>query len=517
MARRDIERQIRHLRASEKADCVPRRDAAYRFGIIYPNSYHLGMSNLGHQLIWRIVNERPGWACERFYTDFDPPLSMESCASPSEFDILAFSVAYELDYVHVLDFLKRSGIPLRSADRSAGYPVIIGAGVCVDVNRLPVYDNMDVLVNSEGEEVTEALLALHEQHGHDRREFLQALSLTPGFEVTAGAARHHNLDVPDADGCDVPRRPRLVTQRLERFMCCSHIVTPNTEFADMCLVELARGCPYRCTFCYVGHNLNPYRCVPLAMLKDWITERRAWTQRFGFVASAVASHPDIDELCAFCDDLGVSVSYSSLRAEDVTVPMIRTLARSGTRTLTIAPEAGSFRLRRLLGKARLPDERIEWVVEEALRAGIPNLKMYFMIGLPTETEDDILAISSLVARIQRGFVAGSRHRGRIGSISLNVSIFVPKHNTPLEKFEMMPFREVRRHSALLQKSLAKINNLRIQAPSVSLAQVQGILSMGDRRANRLLLAALAHGGNWKSALRDYLGAAAHDDVLAAAV
>lgn len=510
MTLRETQARIRALRAQEKSACHPRLDSRYRVGIIYPNEYHLGLSNLGHQLIWRVINDTPGWACERFYTDFNPLMSIESCSPPEKFDILAFSVAYELDYLHILDFLRRCGFPLLAADRGEDYPLVIGAGVCMDVNRLPVYDNMDLIVNSEGEEVTAAMLEVFAEYGHDRRLLLNALAQTPGFEVTAGAGRCYGLDVPDAEQDKVPRRPRLVTQQLNRYMCCSHIVTPNTEFSNMCLLELARGCPYRCTFCYVGHNLNPYRCVPLSLLKDWIVERRSWTDRFGFVASAVASHPDIDELCGFCDELGVSVSYSSLRAEDVTLPMIRTLARSGTRTLTIAPEAGSFRLRRLLGKARLPDERIEWVVEEALRAGIPNLKMYFMIGLPTETDEDIVAISSLVARIQRKFVAGSRPYGRIGNIGLNVGIFVPKHNTPLEKFEMMPMREVRRHSALLQKQLAKVNNLRIQAPSVSLAQVQGILSTGNRRSNALLLAALAHQGNWKQALRDYAAREVHD-------
>jgi radical SAM superfamily enzyme YgiQ (UPF0313 family) len=183
--------------------------------------------------------------------------------------------------------------------------------------------------------------------------------------------------------------------------------------------------------------------------------------------------------------------------------MIRTLARSGAQTLTIAPEAGSFRLRRLLGKARLPDERIEWVVQEAVKAGIPNLKMYFMIGIPTETEEDILEIPTLIRKVQKVFVDASRPWGRAGAVSLNSSIFIPLHSTPLEKFEPMPFRQARKHAQLLHKHLQGISNLRFQMPSPALAQVQAILSKGDLRTAGFLLDAHREGGNWRAALRGW--------------
>jgi radical SAM superfamily enzyme YgiQ (UPF0313 family) len=230
-------------------------------------------------------------------------------------------------------------------------------------------------------------------------------------------------------------------------------------------------------------------------------ERRAWTNRFGFIASAVASHPEIDELCYYSDEIDVRISFASLRAEDVTVPMIRSLARSGAQTLTIAPEAGSFRLRRLLGKAKLTDERIAWVVEQALLHKIPNLKMYFMIGLPTETEEDILAIPELIQAVQRTFVNASRSNGRIGNISLDVGIFVPKFNTPLERFEAMPHKQAKKHWSILHKHLRRINNIQFQAPSTTLAQVQAVLSRGDTTASSFLETAYEHAGDWKSALK----------------
>jgi radical SAM superfamily enzyme YgiQ (UPF0313 family) len=271
----------------------------------------------------------------------------------------------------------------------------------------------------------------------------------------------------------------------------------------MCLVEIARGCPYRCTFCYTGHNLGPYRSVPAALVKEWIAERLGLTRRFGLVSSAVGFHPHIDEICTYCDEMDVQVSCSSLRAEDVTPTMIRSLARSGAQVLTVAPEAGSARLRRFLGKARLPDERIYEVIEMAVAAGIPNLKMYFLIGLPTETDDDVHAIAALVRHAREVLVKVSRPRGRIGTLAVNVGVFVPKPGTPLGCFAPVPASVTADHCALLTRQLQKVSNLRYQSPSLILAQVQAILSNGDLRAANLLLAAHQHGGDWKRALREF--------------
>lgn len=473
------------------------------FGMVYPNTYYLGMSNLGHQLVSRIIADDPRWALERFYCDFNPLLSMENQQPPNACDVIAFSVAFELDYLNIVDFLSRSSIPLRAEERGSEYPLIIGAGVCIDVNRLPIYEFMDVFINGEGEELIQQFMDVHEDCAGDRTRLLERLAQLPGFEVTAGARKLHRMDVPVIEDFRPPRLKRVTAEHIDRYTSCSHIVTPHTEFSNMCLVELARGCPYRCTFCYVGHNLNPYQVSALDRIKGWIEQRREWTDKFGFIASAVASHPEIDELCQWSDEIGIKISFASLRAEDVTLPMLHSLARSGAKTLTIAPEAGSFRLRKLLGKARLPDERIFWVVEEAVKLGIPNLKMYFMIGLPTETEEDLLAIPELIQRVQKAFVAVSRPRGRIGTIGLNVGMFIPKPNTPLEKFDPMPLRQAKKHWGILERSLRKINNVSAQAPSATLAQVQAVLSRGDTRTSEFLLNAHANGGDWKRALREW--------------
>lgn len=503
-----LRQRIDALLRAERGNTRKPFGSGFAAAIVFPNTYHVGMSNLGFQYLHRLVQSRPGWIAERFFTDFDPLVSLESQRSLREFDLVLLTVAFELDYLNILDLLLRAGLPPSPEERGPEMPLIICGGVCVDVNHHPVYDFVDIIVNAEAEAVLDDLLALHEEYGSSRRLFLQRCQALPGLEVTTGACRRYGLDHPYGDLDRIPLADRVVAQDFWTQPLCTHILTPHTEFADMCLVELARGCPYRCTFCFVGHNLNPYRTVPLEQLKEWIAERAAHTRRFGLVASAVASHPQIDELCEFCDELGVDVSYSSLRAEDVTLTMLRTLARSGTRTLTVAPEAGSFRLRRLLGKARLPDERLLWVIEHALAFGIPNLKLYFMIGLPTETVEDVLAIPALLRRLRQEFLAGSRSRGRIGSLALNVGIFVPIPHTPLAKFDPLPPATVERHWRLLEKELHKLDNVRFSRPSLTLARVQQLLVQGDRRTARFLALAQACGGNWRQALRLWQSAAA---------
>lgn len=472
-------------------------------GVVFPNTYHVGMSNLGFQYLHRLINAHPNWAAERFFTDFDPALSLEHLRSPADFELLFFTVAFELDYLNIVEFFERARIPLFTEERGPEYPLIVCGGVCVDVNHHPIYPFVDILVNAEAEAILYDLLQLYEEAGDNRRRFLQDVRRLPGVEVTYGACQRYDLDPPPIEEQRAPLPDRVEAREFWSSPLCSHILTPHTEFSDMCLVELARGCPYRCTFCFVGHNLNPYRTVPLDALKTWIAERTGMAKRFGFVASAVASHPQIDELCEYCDELGVAVSYSSLRAEDVTLPMLRTLARSGAQMLTVAPEAGSFRLRRLLGKARLPDERLFWVIEQALRLGIPNLKMYFMLGLPTETEEDVLAIPDLIARLRKEFVAGSREHGRIGALALNIGVFVPIPKTPLAKFDPLPEELTRRHLRLLERHLRRLDNVRFTLPSLTLARIQRLLVQGDLRTADFLRLAHCCKKNWREALREW--------------
>lgn len=482
----------------EKGDVArPPFGSERMFGLVFPNSYRLGMASLGFHLVRQLVNASPGWLCERFFMDVDPPVSVESMHAPHEFRLLAFSVSFEPDYLNVLTFLQRAGLALKAEDRRSGLPLVLVGGIAVDINAHAIRPFADVVLHGEAETVLPAVLEVCGECAAPRAAVLERLAVLPGVEITPGAWRACGLPRP----AEPPASARAHCPEPWRHACHSRIVTPDTEFGEMCLVELARGCAYRCTFCYVGHNIAPYRTMPAGRVMDWIGGMAAVTRRFGLVASAVGSHPEIDEICASCDELGVEVSFSSLRAEDVTPAMLRTLARSGTRTVTIAPEAGSAGLRRLLGKTPLTPEQMKDVIRQAVQAGVPNVKLYFMMGLPGETEEDIRAMAALVDELRREFVAVSRPQGHIGSLSVDVQTYIPKPNTPLQSMPRPGGAAVARHAELCAGLIGPMNNVRLSLPDECGSRVQTLLSMGGPESADLLLEALAHGGRWKKALR----------------
>lgn len=469
------------------------------FGLVFPNTYRLGMASLGFHLVRQLVNSSPGWLCERFFMDVDPPVSIESMHSPHEFRMLAFSVSFEPDYLNVLTFLQRAGLALSAGERPASSPLIVVGGIAVDINAHPVRPFADVLLHGEAEAVLPAVLEVCSDAATPRAAILQRLSALPGVEVTPAALQACGLPLPSPP----PAYTRVHCPAPWEYPCHSQIVTPDTEFGDMCLVELARGCAYHCTFCYVGHNISPYRTMPAERVMEWIRGMSTVTRRFGLVASAVGSHPDIDTICQACDELGVEVSFSSLRAEDITPSMLRTLARSGTRTITIAPEAGSPQLRKLLGKASLTPERMKEVIALAVRTGVQNIKLYFMIGLPGETEADIHDMAALVEELRQEFVLVSRPQGHIGSLSVDVQTYIPKANTPLLSMVPASRETVASHASLCAKLISHMNNVRLSLPDECESRVQTLLSTGGTETASLLLEALAHDGKWKKALRAF--------------
>lgn len=498
--------QIERLLGCEQGTMRRPFGSGFAVGLVYPNSYQMGMSNLGYQIVYRMVNERPGWTCERFFCGFDPLLSFENLQQPQAFTILAFSVSFELDYLNVLAFLEKAGIPLAACDRTASHPLIVVGGVCVSVNHAPILPYADIVVNGEAEAVIPDLLDAFEDNPGNRARLLCELAVRQGFLVSEGAMRACGMDAGSSLAGQIPGRLcRVWTENPAQYAGYSQIITENTEFSGMCLVELSRGCPYRCTFCHVGHNLKPYRWIPAETVMSWIGCRTQMTSRFGLIAAAVGAHPEIERICGKCEEMDLEISFSSLRAEDVSPAILRALARSHTQTITIAPEAGAPHLRRLLGKARLTEDRMLEVAEQAVLAGVPNLKMYFMTGLPGETEEDVLCIPELVRRIGSVFTAASKTHGRIGKISLDLHIFVPKPGTPLHRIvDQMPAADspqVRKHLQLLQRHLKRLGNVSFQVPSVALAQTQRILSNEDAPAAEFLLQAHKAGGDWKAALK----------------
>jgi len=501
-ARRDSRAVADYWRALGAAErgtprVVPPADA--EIALVYPNTYAVGMSSLGFQMVYRWINAHPAALAERFFCEGRPARSIENQRPLEAFDFVAFGIAYELDYLEAVRFLLDHGICPIAAERDPmAEPLILAGGICLAVNRLPIYDLADLLVLGDGEGPLPRLLDAWAAAGRNRARFLEAAAGIEGVEVTEGARRRFRLAPVPVD----PLRPEPVAPHVampfDTADACSVIVTPGAELADRFLVEIARGCPYRCRFCFIGHAAC-HRVRPFEAIREMIDRGRPLTWRFGLVAGAVGRHPDIDRLCAWCLGEGLDVSFSSLRVEDVTPAMLDLLAASGQQSVTIAPEAGSERLRRRLGKG-LTDAQVIDFAAAAVWRGLTDLRLYFMVGLPGEEPDDVEAIARLAEAVRKAAVAARPEgRGRV-SLAVNASIFIPKPGTPFARVETPSAGEIGRRLKRLAAAIGRLDGVAFRMPSQSLAAIQRYLSWADRRALAVLIEAARSGAAWREVL-----------------
>lgn len=432
--------------------------------LAYPNTYYVGMSALGLHALYRLLNARDGLVTERVFWDEKtsaPTLSLESQRPLADFAFIAFSVTYELDYFHVALMLKRAGVPLRADERGEDDPIILMGGPAVTANPLPLAPIADAVYIGEVEPALEALAAaLQSRVERTRDEVLQALSAIPGFYV--------------------PAHPRLPVVRqwlrdVDAFPTYSAVLTRRTEFGDMFLIEIARGCGRGCRFCLAGYIYRPMRERSLETLVAQARDGLAHRRKIGLVSAAVSDYTRRDELVARLREMGARISVSSLRADSLSPALLQALAASGTRTLTFAPEAGSDRLRRVINK-NISEEQILAAAALAAQARFPKLKLYFMFGLPTETEQDIEELCRLSQAVARAFG---------GKVTVNLSPFVPKAHTPFARAPMLAAEELERRLAVVRARLRPMG-IPVKADSVAWARVQGVLARGGTELGEVL-------------------------------
>ncbi|MBA4372891.1 MAG: radical SAM protein [Thermodesulfovibrio sp.] len=455
--------------------------------LVYPNAYGVGMSSLGFQGIYGLLNKLPDVVCERAFLPSESDLevhrrtntdifTIESKKPLSRFDIIAFSVSFENDYPNILKILSLAKVPLRSSERNIRHPLVVAGGVCCFYNPEPLADFMDICFIGEAEEMLPEFIALCRHSGTRKELYLEALMvegiyIPQYYEVGYDATTHQIRERKALGPAPVVIKKRSAAD-LSGGLIKPVIITPEAEFANMYLAEAMRGCPWSCRFCVAGHIYNPARKKDLAVLRDEIGEALRVTKKVGLIGPSLSDYPHAKDVLAI---EGVDFSITSLRASAHSGHIVSLM--KGHKSISIAPEAGTARLRKAINK-KISEEDILETAALILDSGIETLRLYFMAGLPTETTEDIEGIIDLVKKI--------RARNKRGYITLSVSTFVPKPFTPFQWQAMEKMAVVKDRQRILKKGLSGVKGVKVFHDLLKQTYIQGLLSVGDRRSSALI-------------------------------
>ena len=494
-------------RASQEHDWAPYRAAErqvrpfsphseHRLALTYANTYEIGMSSLGFQRVYELIHDTPGWSAERFFSNgIGHPRSLELDRPLGDFDCIAFSISFEEDYLNLLRMLDRAQIPLRRKDRDPWHPLIILGGSCAAINPLPMSAFVDVFALGAAENLLPSMLPILQEE-RDRDAQLDRLAELPGFYIPA---RHD----PETDD-ELPKLKKVELKaeqmRLPDHLPTSCIITPKTEFSEKFLIEMSRGCPEKCRYCWATFGMGKFRWHPTEYILESFERARPVTDQIGFLATAVGDHPEIGRILDEALRMGFRSSVSSIRIPAVKEEVLVPLYESGARSITLAPETGSDRLRMMMNKP-IPNSVLLEKVKLIFAHGFRTLKLYFIIGLPTETREDIDAILELGNQCRELMLERASQTGKIGNVHLGCNILIPKPYTPWQREPMDEISSLKKKISILKKGVAQMPNVTMSMMSPRQAVWQTYISRAGSDASQTIERA-ARGENLSSLMRE---------------
>jgi radical SAM superfamily enzyme YgiQ (UPF0313 family) len=473
----------RELSALERFTESPNRFGAYRIALGFPNSYEVGMSNLGFQWVYRLLNRVPDLVCERFFhEEGEPAVTFETGAPLSEFGLLAWSLSWEMDIVNILKTAAAAGIPARRADRDERHPLLLVGGDIARMNPAALAPFVDIFALGDGERLVPRIAELAKA-GLSRDAFLEGAARLPGFYVPAlQGARAEAVE-----GARVVIQQPMSRNEIGAGFEVPHstILTPRTELADKLLIEISRGCTEMCRFCWAAYAMAPVKQYPAASILKVARQARALTDRTGLIATAVCDHPEILPILRGLSELQFHIALSSIKIDAIQDPILEVLVRQGERALAIAPEAGNERLRRHINK-KVSDEMLREKVRLVFARGFTRLKLYLQVGLPTETDADVADIVRTVADLQEIAVAEGRARGRVAQLVPSVNAFIPKPHTPYEDEALAPEDALREKLVYLEREFSRMPHVEFRGMSLSEAVWEAYLAKMDESGADIL-------------------------------
>ncbi|PIR00057.1 MAG: radical SAM protein [Nitrospinae bacterium CG11_big_fil_rev_8_21_14_0_20_45_15] len=489
--------------------------------LVYPNTADVALDNLGFQRVYGLLNAMEGVDCDRYSLPKD--WTPESADIPAdeirshdqglpvqEFDVVAFSISFEPDYLHVVRIMKYMGLNLERRLRNANAPLIIAGGSAIFINPEPLADCMDAFLVGEAEQMAESFFNFLSARGDlSLKEALDDSVHIPGVYVPKlYEPRYEGFNFAGFDvSGKAPKRVIRYWTPLQEDLC-SHSVLHggDSTFKDMALLEATRGCIWACRFCTAGFIYRPPRIPDLQRTYDSLSaslkSAGAESQTIGLIGPSVTDHPDLMGLAKRITAEGKTLSFSSLRMETLTDELVDLILQSGQKTLTVAVDGPSERMRDVINKAATDDfivEKCRFLTEK----GILHLKIYSIVGLPGETDEDIDAFIRLTERIMKAYIEASQKNKKIGRVTISLSPLVPKPGTPFQWHTMDSVGSLKKKFMKIRKALGRMQNLKMSFGSPNEAYLQTCLSRGDRRLLDFFLEYLDNGYDAKSALKRF--------------